>query len=424
MKHGLLLLGLACASAIAGEIDRHRLVIGADLALVAAGSELPSWLHHGNGKLRFDEDHDGLRPSRLFADYRGRLTPSWFLHAVVNFNDTVSEKLDLTEAYLAWRPLPASAWRLRGRFGAFYPRLSLEHGEPAWSNRYALSASAINTWIGEELRTLGLELTLSRRLQRHPEHLLSIEGAMFFGNDPLGGLLAWRGWSAHDRQTGLFGKVPMPVIPAIEPWREDGQPPARFPPFEEIDHRPGFYAGASWQWEERLRLKYFFYDNHADPEAETADGLYAWETWFNHLGLQLALPAGFGLLAQWLDGKTRMGEDLGPWRVQDLLFDASYLALTRRFGEHRLTARYEWFDLQPYNDPQGITNQDKGNVLAVAWLYRFRPTLRIGAEYLRIESRHCRQAACAWVFRGLPRDTAEDRVQLTLSWQFTAGRRH
>ena len=41
--------------------------------MIGADGELPSWLYSGNGKLRYDDDHQGLRVSRAFLDYRGRI---------------------------------------------------------------------------------------------------------------------------------------------------------------------------------------------------------------------------------------------------------------------------------------------------------------------------------------------------------------
>ena len=103
------------------------------------------------------------------------------------------------------------------------------------------------------------------------------------------------------------------------------------------------------------------------PEAETAADEYAWQTWFDHIGAEIELPCQTALLGQWISGSRRMGPDLGEgtgmdlWRVQDIDFDASFLTLTHAMGRHRLSVRYEWFDLVPFNDPEGYTNIDEGN---------------------------------------------------------------
>jgi len=406
--------GLAAAGT---DGDRHVLEGAVEVSAVHLSTPFTTWLDEGEGKLRFDEDDGPIEFSRAFLEYRGRLTSTLALRGALNFQDTKDRPVDLTEAYLEWRPVPRTPWRVRSRLGAFYPKLSLENVAAGWSSPYGLSASAINTWIGEELRTVGAELRVSRvltQLPRAPE--LAVEGAMFYGNDPTGALLNWRGWSLHDRQTGLTSSLPLPEIPAIEPWEPVPDHARGLEPFEEIDHDPGFYAAVEWRMGESFRLKYFHYDNHGDPTA--LDGLdYAWQTRFDHLGLQFTLPGAIGVIGQWMDGITRMGPDLGPWHVWDSGFDARFVMLTRAFGRHRLSARYDDFDVQPYNDPDKYTNRDDGYAWTASWLYEWSDHLRLGAEYVAIATEHCETDQCAWVFNGLPRTSRQNQLQLSLRWQ-------
>lgn len=417
-------LALAALATVAGparaEGDDHAITAAVDLSVVVADSPLDSWLEGGNGKLRFDDGHDGLVFSRAFIDYRGRIAPTLNAHVVVDAVDDVSSRIDLTEAFLEWRPVPRTAWRLRSRVGAFYPRLSVENTDAGWSSAYGLSSSVINTWIGEELRAVGAELRATRGFARWPGHSVTLEGGAFYGNDPTGALLAWRGWAAHDRQTGLFSTLPTPPVSAIEPWAPEGQPLPKYDPFTEIDHDPGFYAGAEWHWEGRLRVKAFHYDNHADPEAETAAEEYAWQTWFDHVGAELELPCRTALIGQWIGGSTRMGADLGPWRVQDVDFDAAFVTLTRGGDRHRFSLRYEWFDVRPFEDPDYLTNRDDGSAWAASWLFQVTPRVRVGAEYLAIATDHCTSDECFWQWNGLPRTTREESFQVTVRWRFDA----
>lgn len=267
------------------------------------------------------------------------------------------------------------------------------------------------------MRTIGAELRLVYDVPGRIAQQVAVEGSVYGFNDPTGAVLTWRGWSVHDRQTGVNGYIPMPRISAIEPWNSDGQPVPRAEPFKEIDGRPGLSVGAEWRVARRALIRVFHYDNHADPEAVSGDD-YAWRTWFDHIGVQLELPFGVGLLGQWIDGSTRMGPDLGPWRVQDVDYDSAYLLLTRALGSSRFSARYEWFDLQPFNDPAGITNQDKGNSYALSWLYSVNESVRVGAEFMQIRSTHCRTPTCFWVFNGLPRKTNESQLLVSVRWRF------
>jgi hypothetical protein len=412
----LLALLLAIPQAQADSSDQHQFEFAADLSWIFANSDLDSWLYRGNGKLRYDEQHDGLRLNRIFLDYKGRITPTLTGELSVNMNNDVSEKIDLLEAFLEWRPIPRSEWRFRSKLGAFYPHISLENVDAGWSNKYALTSSAINTWIGEELRTIGAELRIDRRFAATDQQI-SLEGAIYGFNDPTGAVLTWRGWAVHDRQTGITGAIPMPEISVIEAWAPEGQPIPKAEPFKEIDNRPGFYVGAQWRWSNRLMIKAFHYDNHADPLATSGDD-YAWKTWFDHVGIQAALPGDIGLIGQWIAGSTLMGRDMGPWHVQDVDFDSTFVLLTRAFGKHRLSTRYEWFDLQPYNDPPGITNQDKGNSAAIAWLYEINDSFRLGTEYMQIRSTHCKSQLCFWTFNGLPRNTKDSQLLVSLRWSF------
>ena len=137
------------------------------------------------------------------------------------------DPVDLTEAYLEWRPVPRSANRYRIKVGAFYPRISLENVGPGWGSPYSISPSAINTWVGEELRSVGMEFTWSRRLKMLGDaHTFSLNAALFAGNDPAGGLIAWKGWSIHDRQSRFNDEVPLPPIPRIQPgqWWDEQDP--------------------------------------------------------------------------------------------------------------------------------------------------------------------------------------------------------
>ncbi len=410
-------LCLSGIAALANTTDTHRIEGAVDASFYASDSDLASWLRGGAGKLRFDEQHDGIRLNRVFVDYTGRLSPTWSGKVSLNANNDVAEKIDVLEAFLEWRPIPRSAWRFRSRIGAFYPRLSVENTAAGWSSPYALSSSAINSWIGEELRTIGAEVRIVNDLPGLKDQQLVLEGAVFGFNDPVGATLTWHGWAAHDRQTGIFSSVPMPTVSTIAPWDPSGEPIPKSKPFKEIDNRPGFYVGAQWQLTRKVLVKAHHYDNHADPEAKSGAD-YAWRTWFDHVAVQAALPWKVGLLGQWIGGSTLMGPDLGLWHVQDVDFDASYLMLTRAFGKHRFSFRYEWFDLQPFNDPMSITNQDKGNVAMLAWLYQVQKNWRVGAEWLQIRSTHCQTDICFWSLNGLPRKTNESQLQVSLRWSF------
>jgi hypothetical protein len=45
----------------------------------------------------------------------------------------------------------------------YFPQPSRENVDPLWSSPYTITLSALNTWIGEEVRLTGLEAALVHR---------------------------------------------------------------------------------------------------------------------------------------------------------------------------------------------------------------------------------------------------------------------
>ena len=218
---------------------------------------LSAWTDGGFGKLRYVDD--GFEAFRLFGEYHGRISPTLRARVVADYVDDASSGLDLTEAVIDWRPIPRSRNQQQVRFGAFYPSFSLENGDRGWQSPFTYSYSAINTWLGEEIRPIGAEWSLRRRLEGvHSAHELRAFAAGFYGNDPAGTLLFWRGWSLHDRQTRLNDELEIPPMPFTTR-------PQRLSPFMETDHRPGVYAGVEWRYARRALVQFARYDNRADP---------------------------------------------------------------------------------------------------------------------------------------------------------------
>jgi len=146
-----------------GAPDRYRLRTGIDVSYIDASGH-PPWTEGSVGKLLYDDNNDGLMMSRAFADFEFQVVDTLKIHAVaLAYDDDIGSAIDFTEAYVEWRPVPRSENRYRLKVGAFYPRMSLENTSAGWSSPYSMSSSAINTWVAEELRTVGAELSVSRR---------------------------------------------------------------------------------------------------------------------------------------------------------------------------------------------------------------------------------------------------------------------
>jgi hypothetical protein len=377
-----------------------------DLSLdfrVVAASGQNSWLNDGGGKLRFDENHQGLRLGSLRLGYRASLTSTLHLTAeAVSYGDHDKNALDLTELAVSWRPVPTSTLRSEFKLGAFYPPISLEHRMRGWRTPYSLSASAINTWVGEELRTIGLEYNADWLRQANGNSWnFGLTGAVFGWNDPAGVVVALRGWSLHDRQTTLFGRVGQ---------RDQGVTGGRTLFYDEIDGRAGYYAAASANYRGLVEFRALRYDNRADPSKMAPaidDG--AWLTKFNSGGIRVTPNDQWTFMWQRLQGRTYIGTaPPNTW-----LFDADYLLASWKYHAQRISLRYDRFWMKQTVTNFGFYNHDYGHAFTAAWLYEFNRHVTVVAESLEIDSD---LGSRLWV--GAPQDARERQLQLALRLEF------
>ena len=409
-----ILLAFAVSAVNAAEApDWYKLRTGIDVSYINS-SGYTSWTEGLVGKLRYDDNHEGLMISRAFADYEFQLTDTLKAHAAVEaYDDDIGSRIDFTQAYVEWRPVPRSENRYRLKLGVFYPRISLENVVAGWSSPYSMSSSAINTWVAEELRTVGAELSVSRRPAMFGgAHTFSLQGAVFFGNDPTGSLLAWKGWSVHDRQSRLGDELPLPPLPVIQPGMlfEDQDPYVA--PFLEIDDRYGYYISGEWRFNQQLLIRAMHYDNRADPSADEG-GQYAWATKFEAVGVHAALPVDLELLFQWMTGSTVMGSVVNGVRDLDVEFDSMYLMLTRAYNRHRLSIRYDMFELTDNDQTPQDDNSEDGDAWTLAYFYEYSDKLSFGAESLSIKTDRF-----SWQYYGLNPSRTEKQFQLSVRLRF------
>jgi hypothetical protein len=387
-------LVLAAARASAQDEDAEpRLRWGALLDLRASrGSGEVSWLDAGLGKTRYGARANGgrdvlaLGQASLVAE--AAITEILGAHVQLNLDadpDAANgrARVGLVEAYATFRPEPSPRVRLRFKGGMFFPPISLEHPGKAWSTLYTVTPSAINAWVGEEVRATGLEATAAFRPGRHE---LSATAALFSNDDPAGTLLSWRGWALHDRQTAVFDELPLAPIASFAPGGPFQDLPPWDAPIREVDGRLGYYAGLGWAMDAGHELRAMFWDNNADPAA--FDGYqYGWYTEFWSLAARVGLPGDAVLLAQYMDGTTEMGDEGGGVPAVDNRFRSAYALLSAGFGRHRLSARYDWFDVEDRDiyvveDP----NDEDGHAWTAAYLLMLHDTTRLAVEWLRVTS--------------------------------------
>lgn len=353
-------------------VDFHALL---DVRAAVADAE-PSWLDGDLGKTRYGEGGDStslrLAEASLIAVPRFSWSTSGYLY--VKADPEQVHALDVVEGYLSYQPVSTSAWRMRGKLGAFYPPISLENTGIGWTSPYTLSYSAINTWVGEELRGLAAEGSVIYHSELNE---VSLVAALTAANDRAGTLLYRRGWAVHDFKPGINDTYPLP----FQPWAPNAAP-ERETPFLEIDERPGYYAGANWRYDRRYSVHALYFDNRTDPTTRER-GEASWLTRFSSLGTQLELDHGVTLLAQYLVGDTLI--DVG---ARDVVLDyrAAYLLASKRIDRHRVSLRTDWFEADHLGAVYGRDLSEDGWSLTLAYHYALTPQQRIIVEALRIDS--------------------------------------
>lgn len=255
-----------------------------------------------------------------------------------------------------------------------------------WTSRWTHTPSAINSWVGEELRTFGAEFRLEHRGEAST---FQAQAAVFGNNDPAGELLAARGWAMGDLTSGIGAVLREPDVYAPVAF---APVPMLYRPFEEIDGRIGWYAGAQWDAPAYGKFALLRYDNRADPAAETryaGRDVYAWHTRFWSAGAQGRL-GDVVLLAQLMDGSTAFEPQ--PGLLLDTRFHAGYLLAGWDRGAWQPALRLDLFSLRqlPGGGPGAL--DEHGNALTVALNWRPRDTLRLSGEVLRIDSTRAQRA--------------------------------
>jgi hypothetical protein len=247
----------------------------------------------------------------------------------------------ISQAYVAYRPMRSEGLAFSARAGLLWPPVSLEHEGLDWHVADSITPSAINSWIGEEVRPVAAEGNLDTSLGAQR---FRATAAIVAANDTAGTLLTFRGWAFNDRKTLFSDRQPLPPLGADF---QGYQAPFTHPLIDlhkGFAHRPGYYTKLAWQPPIPVRVEFFRYDNNANPEDVNAELEWGWRTWFNNVGVVANLGGGTELKGQALDGRTRMGFSQHGARWVDNRFRSAFALLTHRFGQIGLAARVEAFD--------------------------------------------------------------------------------
>jgi len=379
---------------------------------VAATDGEESWLDGGFGKLDTSGSDGAWRVRPLLSEGNLVWKPrfGWALSATVvgTFQGGERDEAGLSEAFLTFKPKRSGETRFSARAGLMWPPVSLEHEGADWHVRDTITPSAINSWIGEEVKPIAIEGTLARNFGGHQ---LSATGALFAANDTAGTLLTFRGWALHDRKTLAFNAHPLP------PFEENDvgyQAPFTHPLLDVAPGfaaRPGYYAKLSWQAPVPVRVELFRYDNRAEPEAVNSDVEWGWHTRFNNVGIQADL-GGARVRAQAMSGRTRMGFVEEGSRWIDMRFRSAFAMVSRPVGKFEIAARVEAFDTRHRGSWWGDEYDEDGWAAVLAGKREFGPFTGV-VELLHVSSDNPAREHVA-----LPEHQAQTRLEadLRLGW--------
>ncbi|MBI3297266.1 MAG: hypothetical protein HYZ75_03815 [Elusimicrobia bacterium] len=340
-------------------------------------SQKRSWLLGGPNKLRFggadrDNNTSGDRDAHVFSVPQASLMldadvpMNAKVHVQLNMDadsDSGNGGLGVVEAYASAEGR-RDDWGGRLRAGAFIPAVSWEHPGPAWSTRWTITPSAVGTWIGEEVRTMGVEAALQRTMGDHSARLTA---AAFSGNDQAGALIYYRGWAMHDYQADINQSYPVTVAGAVVTER----------PFQELDGRLGFYGRAdAGLFGEALKLTGGYWTNEGDIGArQTVLGsrLGGWSTQFWDYGA-MSQVGRLTLVGHFMKGQSAC------WACDRVPWLAWYGLASYSVGSWTVSGRYDRYEVER-------RRWEDGYALTGCVQRALSPRQRLAAEYIYALSR-------------------------------------
>jgi hypothetical protein len=373
------IVGLSAATLARAEVDlfSRQTVSGlVDLRLGAADGET-AWIDGGLGKGRFgDGGKAALGESSIV--WNPRFSSRLGAVIIAQSQQGQDRVVDAGEAYLTYRGDMAGSLRVSARAGLMYPPISLEHDGLEWSVPDTITPSAINTWVAEETKVVGLEATARGAVAGQK---LSATVGVFTHGDTSGTLLTFRGWALHDLKSSATGDFP---LPPLSPFMVKRQAPFTTS-VRELDGRAGVYARVEWRASSSLAFDLFGYDNNGNRTA-VDNHEWSWETRFFNLGARWDLDETTHLRAQAMQGETLMGKSNANGLWTDVGFQATYVSVTRDLGPGSLTGRLDQFSTTDRTNKAVDNNAEHGWAALVAYRWDVRPDMHLVFEGLRIDS--------------------------------------
>lgn len=295
------------------------------------------------------DDHSVSAQIQAGIDWRPSVAFGAHVHLLArNVADGVQRgRAGVVEAFLEQNTSVGSD-RLHLMEGAFFLPTSRENVDSLWENPYTITSSALNSWLGEEFRPTGVDL--SYRHQLESIGALTVGGTVFRGDDTFGALVIDRGWALRDDWAVLGEHIPVSstVFTSVS---------------AENDHRLGWAARGKWS-DDNGSLQITHIDNRS--EAERYGDLAGWDTRFDIVGGNYT----------WHDWTAVAESGWGTTAIEGAhgrhTFDirASYLLLSRKVSSFRASVRSDQFE----------SGAKHGHALTAALFWEPRGRLRTGIE--------------------------------------------
>ncbi|HUR80416.1 MAG TPA: hypothetical protein VM733_06600 [Thermoanaerobaculia bacterium] len=286
------------------------------------------------------EDEAVTSQVQVGLDWRPSMTLGAHVHLLGRTNSDGSRRghAGVVEAWLDQK-LERGEHRFRFMEGAFFLPGTRENVDALWESPYTISSSALTSWLGEELRPIGVDAsyTLRRRW--------TIGATAFRGNDTFGSLPAVRGWRRHDRWTLLGEHVPV-------------NPEYYTSVSAENDGRIGWSARGRFQTD-RTTLQAIHIDNRSD--ALEYGELANWLTRFDIASFDFT-SGDWIFISEGGYGYTDIEVEGVRYRTK---LRTAYVMASRRLGNARASLRAETYD--------------HGRAVTAAYFFT-RGKARLGAE--------------------------------------------